>query len=111
MKKLLLLTLAILPCVVSAQDKNDGATWNLICNQGTRVDQAICDTLVYGYLEGVRVQSGFANFRPPYCMPKSTTIGDASGVFAKYLAEHPEQHSLPLATMLTLAMTQAFLCK
>jgi hypothetical protein len=103
MKTLLLLALAAFPLLSAAQERNDGTTWHMICNQGTSVDRAICDMFVYGYLEGVRVQAGFANFRSPFCTPKSTTIAQATGVFAKYLADHPESRHLPVATLLTQA--------
>lgn len=55
MKTPLLIALTLATSLSFAQDKNDAATWNLICDQGTCVDRAICDTLVYGFLEGVRV--------------------------------------------------------
>jgi hypothetical protein len=44
-------------------------------------------------------------------MPKSTKIGEASGVFAKYLADHTESWQLPVGTLLTLAMTRAWPCR
>ncbi|TFL13689.1 hypothetical protein CSC67_10540 [Pusillimonas caeni] len=70
-----------------------------------------CSWYVKGIIEGVQVhaqpsQLGYSLL----CMPDDLPGAQLTGVFGKYLEDHPEQRHEPALALVVRAMTAAFPC-
>ena len=70
-----------------------------------------CAWYVKGVIEGVQVHAQPS--QPGYsllCMPDNLPGAQLTGVFGKYLEDHPEQRHEPALALVVRAMTAAFPC-
>jgi hypothetical protein len=87
-----------------------GNNWHRICNLGTQGDKIACSAYVFGFLDGATMQAGLTKQQSFFCIPPQAQMGQATDVFAKYLADHPEKRHLPGEALLSLALMNAFPC-
>lgn len=95
------------------------------CASDALARQAQCMYYVIGVVDGMTPGFCFGKIegkgRPPadvtivgadklFCIPSEATHGQLTDVFAKYLRENPKDRSKNGATLVLLAMTDAFPC-
>lgn len=83
-----------------------------ICAPGSsKVRQNSCAWYVKGVIEAVQVhaqpsQAGYSLL----CMPDDLPGDQLTGIFGKYLHDHPEQRHEPAMSLVITAMSSAFRC-
>ena len=117
MKPVLIAILLCLPVVASAQVdngselRNSGTDYLRICS-ATPENQAknylaACNIWLTGVVDGLQAYNSNAKSLPLFDAPK-ITVGEASKLVAKFVANHPEKAQLPTAALVLGALAEKY---
>lgn len=117
MKLALLTVLLCLPLVGLAQVdngselRNSGTDYLRICSP-TPANQAknylaACNIWLTGVVDGLQAYNSNAKSLPLFDAPK-ITVGEASKLVAKFIADHPEKAQLPTAALVLGALAENY---
>lgn len=105
MKRLVVTALICCSTPAFAQDSvvsyfKDGNQLLQNCDRSSDFDQGICAGYVIGAVDGLSAKVGK--------IPDGVTIGQMKDVIIKYLVDHPESRNSPAASLVYLAVLEAW---
>ena len=117
MKPVLLAILVCLPLVGLAQVdngselRNSGNDYLRICSPSPENQAknylAACNIWLTGVVDGLQAYNSNAKTLPLFDAPK-ITVGEASKLLAKFIADHPEKAQLPTAALVLGALAENY---